>query len=521
MEEQDIPIDINSGKLLDWLINRRHCQKDWQTHVLKIREKINNAIQDMPAHQEIAQLLSGTHINYFHCKKIVEILKETEADTKNLFGRYGSQRMKDWQEIVHLYEKDNVYLAEAAQMLIRNINYEVPGIKKLIQKLEQTKNELGKKKADYKKSENIAKSEFNNLCKQLGISGVRIKRELTERIVELPEIYDKIARSVKSLDKVVEFYDAFVEYTLGAKHNGGCVPLLKYLIEKGNTTTYEWTYGEAPLSINEPSLNFNVDDDVGNNEKNDTIDFGPVEVDGIDFNNLDLDGQIDFGDDIQLENAEGAIDWGGIADDEVFVPADDINFEIALEESGIVVEADGNDGGNASGSQAWTILDNPETRTEFVDQLMELEAFLKLRLYEFKSDSTQNLLSMSNMQESSLLQMATLDSTQNMLDNVQVVLSEMLDNKAQHLYNIKHSPRYVDVLASNLKQKQMLVEKMESLQKLTHNKQEEIKQQALDLQPMLKLIVQKTKELQSEIESDISKRYKNRKVQLTGGIHTL
>lgn len=48
--------------------------------------------------------------------------------------------MKDWQEIVKLYEKDNLYLAEAAQMLIRNINYEVPGFKKQIQKLEQIQN---------------------------------------------------------------------------------------------------------------------------------------------------------------------------------------------------------------------------------------------------------------------------------------------------------------------------------------------------------------------------------------------
>ena len=49
-------------------------------------------------------------INYFHCLHIVEILKETEAASKNIFGRYSSQRMKDWQEIVKLYQQDGVFL---------------------------------------------------------------------------------------------------------------------------------------------------------------------------------------------------------------------------------------------------------------------------------------------------------------------------------------------------------------------------------------------------------------------------
>jgi hypothetical protein len=49
---------------------------------------------------------------------------------------------------------------------------------------------------------------------------------------------------------------------------------------------------------------------------------------------------------------------------------------------------------------------------------------------------------MSHMQESPILQLSTLDATQSMLDNVQLVLSEMLvDSKVQHLHNIKHSPR--------------------------------------------------------------------------------
>jgi hypothetical protein len=42
------------------LIDRRHCQSKWQDSALVIREKINEAIQDMPAVDEIMQLLSGS-----------------------------------------------------------------------------------------------------------------------------------------------------------------------------------------------------------------------------------------------------------------------------------------------------------------------------------------------------------------------------------------------------------------------------------------------------------------------------
>jgi len=68
---------------------------------------------------------------------------------------------------------------------------------------------------------------------------------------------------------------------------------------------------------------------------------------------------------------------------------------------------------------------------------------MKLRLYEFKGDDRNNLLSFSQMQDaSSILQLSTIETTQNMLDNVQVILSEILHSNVQHLHNIKHYPRY-------------------------------------------------------------------------------
>ena len=59
MNESDIPIDIHTGKLQEWLVSRRVVGKDWHKVIPEIRNKINNAIKDMPEHEELVKLLSG------------------------------------------------------------------------------------------------------------------------------------------------------------------------------------------------------------------------------------------------------------------------------------------------------------------------------------------------------------------------------------------------------------------------------------------------------------------------------
>lgn len=79
-------------------------------------------------------MLKFLAIHYFNCLKIVEILKETEKNSKNIFGMYSSQRMKDWNSIISAYQKNNIYLGEAASLLQRNVAYEIPALKKQINK---------------------------------------------------------------------------------------------------------------------------------------------------------------------------------------------------------------------------------------------------------------------------------------------------------------------------------------------------------------------------------------------------
>lgn len=53
-------------------------------------------------------------------------------------------------------------------MLVRNISYEIPSLKKQVQKLEQSQAESEKKIKDCNKSEAVSKKEFNTACEQLG-----------------------------------------------------------------------------------------------------------------------------------------------------------------------------------------------------------------------------------------------------------------------------------------------------------------------------------------------------------------
>lgn len=410
MNEQDIPIVLNTEKLSEFLISRRIVNKNWTNAIQNIRNLIANAVNDMPEHEELIRLLSGAHINYFHCQQILEILKKTEADTKNIFGRYSSERFQTWQEIIKAYEKDSVYIAEAAQIFSRNVQYEIPGTKKQIAKLEQSQEECAKKCQDLTKSENTIRNEYQALCDQFGIKGDNIKQELIKGLERLPVSYDKIAKSVPSLLKAVNLYSSF-------SSNKDVLPLIRHIAGSGNTTVYQYVFGEPPLSVEEPVLNINKDDEE------------VLAVADIDFG--DVGGEIDL--------EVGDIDWGNVdaSSQDVQVDPIEIDFGDSLEESGIVVESTGCSGGIAKGNEAFTLLDSPKYREQFIDEVYELEAFLKLRLYELSADKHQfcSIGSVENFTDHDA------KSVLDMLSNVNVSLVSVTDETLYHLHQIKHSPK--------------------------------------------------------------------------------
>lgn len=290
-----LPIDIHLAKLLDWVLDRRLSPRDWQKSVLPIRNKINLAIQDMPEHEEITNLLSGSSIHYFNCVKIVEILKETEKNSKNIFGMYSSQRMKDWSNIMSMYQKNNVYLGEASSILQRNVAYEIPALKKQINKCQQQSTECDEKHLSQTKSINEINLQIKKFCTELEIQGLNISKELKELPSQLNDVYENIVQKSASLDKAHNFYLDYVQYFFDRKDLDLCLPTLGFLIKKGNTTVYEWRTGVQPKHVEKAQdVEYNFGDESdGKNDSEDKIDFGDFETDIDPAKAENEDGEID------------------------------------------------------------------------------------------------------------------------------------------------------------------------------------------------------------------------------------
>nr|XP_023409390.1 CDK5 regulatory subunit-associated protein 3 [Loxodonta africana] len=455
----------------------------------------------MPENEEIAQLLSGSYIHYFHCLRIVDLLKGTEASTKNIFGRYSSQRMKDWQEIVALYEKDNTYLVELSSLLVRNVNYEIPSLKKQIAKCQQLQQEYNRKEEEGQAGAAEMREQFYHSCKQYGITGDNVRRELLALVKDLPSQLADIGAAAQSLGEAIDLYQACVGFVCECS-TGQVLPMLRYVQKRGNSTVYEWRTGTEPSVVERPHLEAPPEQ---------------VEEDAIDWGNFGAEATsegIDYG--ISAEAA--GIDWGiSLDSDSKEAGSDELDWgddaavlQITVLEAGTEAPE-----GVARGPDALTLLEYPETRNQFIDELMELEIFLSQRAVEMSEEA--DILSVSQFQLApATLQGQTKGKMVTMVSVLQDLIGRLTNLRMQHLFMILASPRYVDrvteFLQQKLKQSQLLALKKE----LMVQKQQEALQEQAALEPKLDLLLEKTRELQKLIEADISKRYNGRPVNLMG-----
>lgn len=139
-----------------------------------------------------------------------------------------------------------------------------------------------------------------------------------------------------------------------------------------------------------------------------------------------------------------------------------------------------------------------------------------MRLYELN-----HLDSSSNIMFSLMDNISTHDSESitKILSDVEKIIQKTSDEQTRHLFQLKHSPKYADLLTSKLQQMTKAVEKLRTTREVLKQRAVELREQRQQLNPVLDELIAQTRALQTYIEKDISKRYKNRVVNLIGGVN--
>lgn len=491
------PIDIHCSKLVDWLVQRRHCQKDWGENLGQIRRKIRAALRDMPENEDIKRLLIGSKLDYFKSKRIVEILQTTEADTKNFFGYYSSQRMKDWQDIVKSYERDCIYLAEIATDLIRETNYEVPGIRKVINKLKQEKDEKEKERANLLRRAQQFSSEHQKIAQSYGITGVNVEQELYDKSKCLVDVMGEIVGLSKTLEAPMNYYRDYSSNTTSLEC-AKFLAMLEYVITKGNTTVYEWKHGVAPERIDLPSQM------PGN-----SVCSGTSEIELI-------DDEIDFGEDPpSSESSSGFVHVKNADDNAGNIAIVEDTFIQVMEESGTILDMNVSQDKVAQNDDAYLVLEQRKTRSQFVNNLYELEAFfqqLKSDLDQPDSRSTSAFAIDSNSR-TRCYELAELSEISFLIRQILNIFNRE-DNKI--LFQMKDSPSFVDSVKDKIIKKAKQASDCAIKAEFLAIDIEDLKRQISETEIQLKKSIRSTKELQDQVEQSLRELYTGRPINIMG-----
>lgn len=487
--------------LSDWLIDRRHCDLRWLGQARPLRERVLAGLPQLPEDdQQLVALRDKRPLNYFHCQLILEAVKARDGDAKSLFGKYTSHRVQVWDEIVRGFEKKSVYLAECAQQLSRNVNYEIPALKQRVLRCQQVQRDSDKKEVEARTSAASLSEKFISCCKEIGIEGVRVCEELQQLVSELPVIFQHIVSLLPSLAPAVHIYQSFIQDSTGRPVQlSQFLPMLSYVMKNGNVTIYQWKHGTEP----EDRCQQSAFDPRAVEEASEQIDWGELEP------SQAMDVVLG-----QESNpfTSGDIDW------DVVGTLDVCEIEV-VEESALGEEKSAlgeEESAPGEEEELETLLSNTSTRNLFVDDVMELKEFLSWRIRELSKDSDSDVLF---GQFSEGLRPHGLESITPELACVASVLDLLTSARTQHLLFMKSSARYLDRMATTLLSPQLLAQKATAQAEAMAVRREEAVDSALALQPQLATLISDTKELQAQLEKKISHLYRGREVNIIGEIN--
>ncbi|KAI3472149.1 hypothetical protein Pfo_029637 [Paulownia fortunei] len=553
-EIRNLPIDIAFARLGEWLVDRKRIPVDWRKRMAAVRAKIATSFASLPKDIDPFFLtLDPEGIGYLEAKQIYEILLKSTPESRNIFGRL-SGAAGDWETIVRAYEKDHIFLGEAAQIMVQNVNYEIPYLKKQVQKSQQQLAELERKEADIKRNASLSAAKYSEACQELGLQGINARSELLETaITSLPSTFSQILEvlSSDSVSRAIEFYSTFVKdaHTDKDKTPGSVLPNLIYLLEKPPSLNVSVSPEvadavSAQVCLDEPALiagaadsidwditleSSQIDWDIGTVETEDNGNgLGPYEI----VNASDILPNSPHKDGVEThqtsENTEGPtapdasvseISWDVSVENPQVGGAKDVGFVSTPTGSGSTyhytkAEATGSDHDRSQ-------LLETEYRNKILDDLFEAKAFLNQRLLELRNEETLSLQHQVQSVAPFVLQQYSSEAIQAMLSDISLAISKLTNRKTRDLIMILNSKRFLDRLVSTLEEKKHHEVKLKEGLRDLYTKRLELQNSLSSSWPKQEAALVKTRELKKLCESTLSRLFDGRPVNIIGEINTL